>query len=246
MTTIDHFQNLIDISKFGYELYILGITVFTIYIIIHEIIQIIKRYYLKVKYTLYTYFYQPITNDNSITNNHHLQNFYQAICVNDSETIFDHIADQYAGNINLYYQFIEEHLLDKKFIIKNIIDVMVADTILRKKMTGYIFYQEFMNTFLFCYGLDYKYTKKLIMNAYNNNPNNHILKLHSVFFSSFIQKPIVSKYENKIEEYKNEIASNINQLEKENNLMKEHIKYQPDGEIFFGLMNDFYNKARKN
>jgi hypothetical protein len=167
--------------------------------------------------------------------------FYNVVVTYDEEKLFDIIADMRPNDKKICNKIIETSLSDKKhYIIDVLMKYIVGDSnLLTRNVSLKQLSNDFMKTFLFCYELDYGYTKSLVEKAFRQNPRNPIISLHQIFFSDTIEKPIVEKYKIK------ELIQANKELENENNKMKEHIMYMPDGEKYFEMMESFYNNVKR-
>jgi hypothetical protein len=190
--------------------------------IIYKIIAInIKKIYGRIK----LYYYPIIPMENDIE----LNRIYKYAVGQEYDKLYLHIVNTICDeNANKYIDYINLHLsMYKNKIIEYIIDRSISNTDINK-------YYESINSFLLCYSLDYKYTKKIIYKYEKNN--NMIINILYICISIIIAKP----YTNKIKE----LEEKYNILEKKNNILEDHIKYQPEGELFFELMDSFNKKIK--
>jgi hypothetical protein len=189
--------------------------------IIYKIIAInIKKIYGRIK----LYYYPIIPMENDIQ----LNRFYKYVVCRKYDKLYLHIIDE-PGNLYKYYNYINLHLsMYKNDIIESLISTIIN---IRFKNRGNIFSRS-LNPFMLCYKLDYEYTKKIIFKYNKENKikdkDNHITLM---LMCDYIAEP----YTNKIKE-----------LEEKYKILEDHIKYQPDSEIFFELMDSFNKKIKQN
>jgi hypothetical protein len=162
-------------------------------------------------------------------------NFHKAVIELNTVKIYKDIVN--CNDFNEYIEFINIELIDhKKYIIESVLNEIIKYK--RKKSTLSIdlltYEKDIIYPFLFCCWLDYIYTKNFVEKKIFYLKSNILLSECSII-NNFLYN---TKYNNIITQNNNSIKNILD----ENLLLKEHIKYQPDGEKFFDLCESFNNK----
>jgi hypothetical protein len=231
----DRYEHIMNGIYAIFIIYIICASIAPIIYLIMNFRLLVKQLFGKISYHLSTLI-RP-----TISNNQNINDFYKAVMTYDDELIFDHIADVHNFDSKSYFDLINEKLYDKKqYIIDSIIKFIVNDSSnINLKISLRTFHTEFIRPFVFCCGLDHDYTGQIIQREYKKNPNNTILNLQSLFFEPEFEGEIMKKYNI------DKVLEKNKQLEEENNYMRDHIRYMPDGEMFFELMESFNQKAKQ-